>query len=98
MKRLECGQRSDCLLVKVDPPLIGQRYGLGASDIEKVVVATRHKGASLFPITGWPVFVHVARPLVDKPESRDRLLSNEIEAIAWAELYATEQAARLKQM
>ena len=78
--------------------MIGQKYGLGGRDIEKVVVAAHHQGVSLFPITEWPVFVHVARVLINDPENRDELSSNEIEEIAWAELYPTEEAARTKNM
>jgi hypothetical protein len=84
--------------VRIDPPLLGQPYGLGACNIDFVFVATRHQGSSLFPITEWPVFVHVARPLIDEPALRCALQDNELESIAWAELYPTEEAARKKEM
>lgn len=42
------------------------------------IVATRHRGSSLFPINEWPTFVHVARPLVEHPELRDHLNSDEL--------------------
>jgi hypothetical protein len=90
--------RDDLLLVRIDPPLIGQKYGLGERDIELVLVATRHKGSSLFPITEWPVFVHVARMLVEDPVHYDRLEKGQYESIAWAELYRTEDDARMKKM
>jgi hypothetical protein len=60
-----------------------------------VVLAARHAGESLFPIQRWPVFVHVARPLVPI-EARDVLHDDEMESIAWAEIYQTEGAARTK--
>jgi hypothetical protein len=60
-----------------------------------VILATRHAGASLFPIRRWPVFVHVIRPLVPV-EGRDALHDDEMESIAWAEVYRTEDAARRK--
>jgi hypothetical protein len=96
IKRLTTDGRSDLMLVKIEPPLIGQKYGLGARDIDIVLVATRHQGASLFPINEWPLYVHVARPLVENPELRDDLRPNEFESIAWAELYRTEEDARSK--
>ena len=65
--RLRGNRSDDYLVVRVEPPLIGQKYGLGATDIEIVVLATRHKGESLFPITHFPVSVHVARLLVEDP-------------------------------
>jgi hypothetical protein len=100
VKRLKGSERDDLLLVKLEPPLIGQKYGLGGGDINLVLVATRHQGASLFPITEWPVFVHVARPLISDAELREReaVRDDEYESIAWAELYSTESDARTKAM
>ncbi|GAO37568.1 hypothetical protein SCT_3001 [Sulfuricella sp. T08] len=98
VKRLRSDSRDDLLLIRIDPPLIGQLYGLGGREIDNVLVATRHKGDSLFPIKGWPVLVHVARLLIDNPDERDQVHDNEFESIAWAELYETETAARLKAM
>jgi hypothetical protein len=98
IKRVRSGNRDDLLLVKVEPPLIGQPYGLGGHDIDTLLIATRHKSDSLFPIKEWPVFVHVARLLIENPESREPIHDNEFELIAWAELYATEAAARAKTM
>jgi hypothetical protein len=98
IKRVRSDNRDDFLLVKVEPPLIGQPYGLGGRDIDILLVATRHKGDSLFPVKEWPVFVHVARLLIENPESREQIHDNEFESIAWAELYATEAAARAKAM
>ena len=98
VKRLSTDSRDDLLLVRVDPPLLGQNYGLGSRDVEMVLIATRHRGSSLFPISEWPIFVHVARPLVERPELKDHLRPDEFEAIAWAELYRTESDARSKAM
>lgn len=96
-RRLRGDHRDDFLLVKIDPPLIGQKYGMGGKDLDEVIVATRHKGASLFPVREWPVFVHVVRVLVPV-EGRDLLHDHEIESIGWAELYETEADARSKRM
>lgn len=98
VRRLSTSDRDDLLLIRIDPPLIGQKYGLGGCDIDCVIVATRHKGYTLFPITEWPVYVHVARLLVDLPENRSELQATEFESIAWAELYKTEEDARAKTM
>jgi hypothetical protein len=95
IKRIRGEHRDDYLLIEIDPPLIGQGFGLGERDIDQVIVATRHEGASLFPIKRWPVYVHVAR-LVVRYEGQDVVRNDEIESIAWAALYATEEAARAK--
>src|SRR5437016_4412381 len=98
LKRLRTDKRDDLLLVKIEPPLPGQKYGLGSHDVYLILVATRHQGAVLFPVNEWPVFVHVARPLIANPELREELREDEFESIAWAELYRTEQDARVKGM
>lgn len=98
VRRAATDTRDDLLLVKIDPPLLGQKYGQGNRDIDLVWMATRHQGASLFPVNEWPVFVHVIRPLIADPEHRDTLRKDEYESIAWAELYPSEQDARLKSM
>lgn len=93
IKRLGGDFRDDYLLIKVDPPLVGQSHALGGQDVDQIVIAPRHRGVSLFPILEWPVFVHVVRVLVDDPEIRDKLHDSELEEIAWAELYQTEKEA-----
>jgi hypothetical protein len=50
IKRLRAENRDDYLLIIIDPPLNGQRFGPGDCDIDQVIVATRHAGQSLFPI------------------------------------------------
>lgn len=96
VKQLTTDGRNDLLLVKIDPPLIGQKYGLGGRNIDLVLIAPRQEGASLFPINEWPLYVHVARLLIENPEDRDTLHADEFESIAWAELYKTEEDARSK--
>jgi hypothetical protein len=96
IKRLRGEIRDDYLLIQIFPPIIGQPFGLGAKDIDLVIIAPRHKGISLFPITSYPVFVHVARPLIDDVESRDMIYNQESEVMFWGELYETEENARKK--
>lgn len=98
VKRIRSAERDDLLLARIDPPLVGQLYGLGAENLDMVLLAPRHRGDSLFPIREWPVCVHVARLLIDNPAERDHLEDEEFELIAWAELYPTEQAAKAKRM
>ncbi len=94
LRRVRSDHRDDLLLVTCEPPLIGQKYGLGGRDIDTLLIATRHVGPSLFPITEWPVYVHVARLLVEGPEHRDLIHDDEFQSIAWAELYRTADDAR----
>lgn len=98
IKRLATDSRDDLLLIRIAPPLIGQSYGLGGRDIDLVLIAPRYQGQTLFPVSEWPAFVHVARPLIDDIENRDHLRDDEYELIVWAELYRTEKDALLKAM
>lgn len=98
IKRLATNVRKDLLLIRIDPPIIGQKYGLGDCDIDVVLVAPRYKEDSIFPINKWPVFVHVARLLIYNPQERSSLREDEFEPIAFAELYKSEQDAWLKKM
>jgi hypothetical protein len=84
--------RDDYLLARFDPPV---PFALGNRALTHVILATRHAGATLFPIDRWPVFVHVARLLVSI-DDRDVLHDDEFELIAWAALYETEDAAYAK--
>lgn len=95
LHRVSSDTRDDMLLVKIEPPLIGQPFGLGSRDINTVLVATRHADDSLFPIVAWPVAVHVARLLVENPEGREWLRDSEFDSIGWGELYPTLEDARL---
>ena len=96
LRQITSNSRNDMLLVEIDPPLIGQKYGLGDRDIKHVIIAPRHQGSSLFPISEWPMFVHVARLLTDNLEHLDKLEESDFESIAWAELYRTENDAKIK--
>lgn len=92
--RLECPHGAGCLAVTADPPIIGQPFGLGGSDITDIIVSPHYEGDSLFPITQYPVHVYIYRALrpevfEGKPWSED-----DIEMIAWGELYADAESAR----
>jgi hypothetical protein len=96
IKRLKGRTGDDYLAIRVEPPIPGQPYGLGNRDIDTVVVAARHAGTSLFPITDWPAYVHVARPLGANLETRESLQEGELEEIGWAELHPDRRAAEQK--
>jgi hypothetical protein len=95
LKRMSGLGRDDLLLVKIDPPMI-DGFGSDAESIDTVVLATRHQGGSLFPITRWPVSVYVLRLTIDNVEDCDSLQKGEFRNIAWAELYQSEQDALRK--
>jgi hypothetical protein len=94
IKRIAIGHRDDALLAEIDPPIAA--WTSKESNTRIVILATRHTGSSLFPVSKLPLSVHVAKPLVENVESREHLELTEVETIAWADLYETEQDALRK--
>ena len=92
VRRMGGREADDYLVVTVSPPLMGQRYGLGDKDIDTVVLATRHGGSTLFPVSEWPLAVHVARILHER-DIEGRFEKGDLELIGWGELYRTEAEA-----
>jgi hypothetical protein len=95
LRRLRGERRGDYLLARIEPPIIGQPYGLGSDDIREVVLAARHVGESIFAGGGWPIDVHVARLLRPSEELGETLEEAHMSEIAWAELHADEETALL---
>lgn len=90
IKRFHAPNRDDYLLIRVTPPLEGHWYGISSGNITELVIATRHKGVSLFPVKKWPVSVYVLRPLINDPEHKDTLRDDELTLIGWAEIYDSQ--------
>ncbi|HID08477.1 MAG TPA: hypothetical protein EYP10_15175 [Armatimonadetes bacterium] len=93
-RRFLNGHPDGYLLCEVDPPILGQPYGLGGQDIHRVVLASRHAGHSVFTINDWPTYVHVAR--LTRVVSGDEFIiaENDIESIGWAEIYESSVSAQ----
>lgn len=88
-RRIRGGHPDGYMVCEIGPPIIGQRYGLGARDIDRVVFASRHEGVSLFPIVEWPAYVHVGRLSAPMAEDEFALEDDGLRVIAWAELYGS---------
>lgn len=82
-QRLRDNVRDDYLLVDIEPPILGQRYGLGSADITHLILATRHKGVTLFPVTEWPAHVYVFRLLDQALLKQTSFEAHQVEMIAW---------------
>jgi len=78
--------------VKLSPPIIGQPWGL-VEDLEYFVLANRHDGENLFPVTEFPCFVHIARLLSNDVRHREVISASDLETIAWGEMYLTRESA-----
>lgn len=79
--------RDDYLCVKIEPPIIGQPFGLGDADIGEVVLATRYADSTLHPVSEWPMVVFVCR-IVDRGiRGTGRAAAADLEVILIGELY-----------
>ena len=91
--RLRGRTRDDYMLIEVDPPVIGQTYGLGGEDITDLIIVTRWKGYTLFPVTEWGCSVYVIRILDETIMETLSFAAEQIKMIAWANIYRTREEA-----
>jgi hypothetical protein len=91
--RLRDQVRDDYMLIRVDPPVIGQAYGLGNEDIAELIIAARWKGYTLFPVTEWGCSVYVMRILDESISETSSFAAEQIEVIAWANIHRTREEA-----
>lgn len=100
IKRLSYENHNDFALIEVDPPILYRDEIEGDLLLSEVIIASRHIGFSVFEIHEWPISVYVLR--LKKSfilDDKNKLLkSSDLENIAWAELYPTEESARLKRV
>lgn len=93
LRRLRDDRRDDYMLVEITPALIGQSFGLGAQDVTKLILSTRHQGHTLFPIDEWPVYVYVARPVEEKVIEAGVFGREQVQLIAWGMLFQNYEDA-----
>lgn len=92
IRRMSFDTEKQCALVKIEPPVIGQDFAQGA-DIDTVLLTNRHEGETLFPISDFPCFVFICRPLIEGIESREIVTKDDMEIIGWGELYRSQNDA-----
>jgi len=89
--RLRDDVRDDYMLIEIMPVLEGQLFGLGAANIGHLIISSRHRGQTLFPISEWPSFVYVARILDDTVVKAPAFTQKQVELIAWGTLFRTRE-------
>ena len=87
----------DCLLIKVDVPVIGQTYGFGERDVHNLLLVARFKDSHLRKLKRFPIDVHVFIPAdLDNPSAEkpwDKMLN-----VGWATLYDNELDAKMHKL
>jgi hypothetical protein len=85
--RLKDQVRDDHMLIEIQPPLIGQAYGLGGEDIVNLILSAKFEGFSLFPVKSWPCPVYVARILDEAINEALIFTRDQVEIIAWGVIF-----------
>jgi hypothetical protein len=83
----------DYLWVRVDPPVIGQTYGLGEQDLSDLLLLPHFERASLFPISQYPMPVYILRALEQGVFQGLPLSADKLGLAAWGELYDSRRKA-----
>ena len=87
--RLSDWIRDDHLLVRIDPPLPGQGFGLGSRNIEQLVLTVIFEGRALSPVKELPAHVYVALILDESIVTTRSIGTGQVQIIAWGTLFPT---------
>ena len=85
------------LLITIDPPAIGQRFGRGGDDIDAVAVTPRHVGRTVRSPLDMPLDVHIL--LVDGDTAAicaGEFRPEDFRPVGWGTLVASREEADLK--
>jgi hypothetical protein len=93
-ERLAVHGRDDYLRVRIEPPIVGQPFGLQENDIDDVVLAARYAHTTLHPVSEWPMTVFVCRIVNDNIRHSGTASAKDVEVIVIGELYRSLSAAR----
>lgn len=77
---------------RLAPGVVGQEFNRD-SDVDTVILSTRHEGASIDPVTDFPCFVFVTIPRAGFDVLESPIRSDDLEIIGWGELYRTREDA-----
>lgn len=81
----------NALVIEVDKPLIGQKYGLLDKYVTKFYLINRIDEDAFEKLNKFPIDVHVL--IVKSPETVNPFSLSELQNIAWACLYDNEKDA-----
>jgi hypothetical protein len=91
--RLVGPNNGEYLWIRVDPPVIGQPFGRGEKDVHDLIVSPHLQGSTLFPVSGFPLYVYIYVALTDRVFEELRFEKEDVSMAAWGELYLTFEAA-----
>src|SRR3989338_1568386 len=77
---------NEYLLIEIDPPIIGQNYGLGQDDIRDIIIAPHFEGSTLFPINEWPMLVYIFYAKKGRIIASETVKASDLVMLGWGEL------------
>ena len=80
--------------IQIDPPVIGQPYGLESEDIRDLLISPHYEGSSLVSPINYPVPVYVYRVLNTDILANLTFQAEDVALVAWGEIYETKEAAK----
>ena len=94
LQRLWSDERQDYFLrMKIEPPINGHTVQIDKDEIDEVVVATRHKGASLHPISGFPVVVYICSIVNEVIRSTGIVSAKDLKILLIGEIFSNLEDA-----
>lgn len=75
------------LRIQIEPPLNGRYFNIGQVEINELVVATRYSGASLNPISDFPVTVYACFILNKEIQLTGKVIGKDLQILFIGELY-----------
>lgn len=91
--RMTDSLRDDYMLVRVEPSFRDEQ--IGHVEVDRLILSTRLKPHSLYPIKEWPAHVYVARVIEPTILKRLEFTKTDVELIAWGTLFRTLEDARV---
>lgn len=83
----------EVVVLRIDPPAIGQAFGLGGEDIEVLAVSPAHEGGSIKPLSSLPLDVHVLLLQVPWSGRADDLGREDLRVVGRGRLVSSREEA-----
>lgn len=80
------------LLVTISPKIMTSDFD-NLSDIDEILLVSRHEGDNILKIQEFPFFVYVCTPKEKDVLHKNNISSDKLEILAWGEIYGSETDA-----
>ena len=85
LKRIKSELRDDLALIEIVPPIPREIYDTD-EDLSELILASRHEGTSLFPVSEWPLAVYICRIKGVLNLQKGVISSNALSILDWGEI------------